>query len=78
MFFYDKTAIVNNEIHGLFYLPATKIIDIMTNMPGSENQVVKIRLVAEGNQIQNESNFYYLENSTARPANRDAQKTFTI
>ncbi|OGZ33806.1 MAG: hypothetical protein A2Y98_02685 [Candidatus Portnoybacteria bacterium RBG_19FT_COMBO_36_7] len=34
-------------------------------MPGSENQVVKIRLVAEGNQMQNESNFYYLENSTA-------------
>ena len=33
-------------------------------MPGSENQVVKIRLVAKGNKIQNESNFCYLENST--------------
>jgi len=33
-------------------------------MPGSENQVVKIRLVAEGNQNKNEPNFYYLENST--------------
>ncbi len=29
-------------------------------MLGSENQVVKIRLVAKGNKIQNESNFYYL------------------
>jgi len=33
-------------------------------MPGSESQVVKIRLVAEGNKKQNESNFYYLENLT--------------
>jgi hypothetical protein len=33
-------------------------------MPGSENQVVKIRLVAEGNQNKNEPNFYYLKNST--------------
>jgi len=39
-------------------------------MPGSENQAVKIRLVAEGNKIQNESNFYYLENSTVARGNK--------
>ncbi|OIO47535.1 MAG: hypothetical protein AUJ32_02490 [Parcubacteria group bacterium CG1_02_40_82] len=33
-------------------------------MPGSENQVVKIRLVPKA-QKKNESNFYYLKNSTA-------------
>jgi len=32
---------------------------------------VKIRLVAEGNKIQNESNFYYLENLTIRKANKN-------